>query len=254
MAEDQMIADSIDTLGLDFEDSIDASTEGTVEPAVAPETGTPAEGDDKEEKRIADTAAALKEKQRELHATNEAIAKAKADMDGFLEGIKAQKEAFVAQDKAPDKDWLDDESLNELAESDPIEYSKQIARQQRAEFARILEARDAHIANLLEQRIATETSPEKALLKPVIDKLSKQGWFKSLSPEAKLEAAREYQAVAPKPKPSPQPSLASPNGTGRTASFAPRDDAYEKQLEAQSKAIFGDDDRGNDDVVGLEIA
>lgn len=169
-----------------------------------PETGTLSESEKKlatMEKRLADTEAALKDRQREFFE----FAKTSGATEAQL------KQLMAAKAKEQEQDPLDDPKVDEQLSTDPLFVKKLIRDRESAlkrEFAQLLQDRDAYFLDR-ENRVremVMESSPNMARYKAARDELKKQSWFGALSHDDQQAAVKAFAAS----KPTSMPDTISP--------------------------------------------
>lgn len=129
-------------------------TENTDESVASKETPTG------EQKRLADTEAAIKERQREFHELSQKLAE-----------LKGQVSEMTRQNQPVVKDTLDDEGLAAKLRDDPsavIAIIKERERAQLAQVAGVLEARDRYWQEQIEK-----SNPEVIAMREKIAELKK---------------------------------------------------------------------------------
>jgi hypothetical protein len=197
----------------DNEDIADAAeVDGTVEKETPPEDGTLAEGNEATpeagtlsesekklanmEKRLADTEAAFKERQREFYEFVKSSGATEAQLKQLME----------AQSKEKETDPLDDPNVDEQLSTDPL-FVKKLIRESGAslkrELAKLLQDRDAYFLDR-ENRVremVMESSPTMAKYKAARDELKKQSWFGALSQDDQQAAIKAFAAAKPERTP-----------------------------------------------------
>ena len=192
-------------------------------------------------KRLEDTSVALKEAQRELHATKEAI----AEMRGMLLAAK--------ESKTEEADWLNADTLKEMIakkmEDDPSAAValavEQAIRGVRSDVAKLLDSRDKYFNELVSKQVKSAYDPERAALRDTIAELDKKDWFAGLDDQTKVKVAKDFAQKSGQ-KVSPPGGMA---GSGRRIATA-KDEGAEKQkrLLALAAEVFGDQTYGTGKV------
>jgi hypothetical protein len=150
-------------------------TEGTQDGETSKETPSP------QEKRLADTEEALKERQREFHEMSQKLAE-----------LKGQMSAMSQQQQPPVKDPLDDEALAASLRDDPskvLSIIKQREAAQMSQVAAVLEARDRFWQNELQK-----VSPEVVAMRDKIAEFRKDPDLKDFSDQQLATIARKQAA------------------------------------------------------------
>lgn len=144
-----------------------ASQETTAESVKQAPTG--------KEKALADTEAALKEKQAEFTRMSQQLAELKGKTEALMQMQSVKKEEEV-------KDWMESIDDDKIVENPAM--VKQMFQQLRQEFAGVLQGRDAFIQAEIARRMGSQIDPA---LRSVVDELKTDPDLADL-PEAKLVA------------------------------------------------------------------
>lgn len=234
----QVDSDGTVQVGLDFGNERDSAA--TDAGAVSdPTGGSKAAGEggddsagkdgDKLEKRVHDTQEALREAQKELHAT-------KAELSRQAELLAEQRgKLSVLTERASEPeetDWLDDPKLAEQYETDPVGTLKELIARQRAEVAKVMRARDEHWQGILSSR-----DPKRDELKAELSVIEKDASLAKMSDDHKIAVAKMlHESKAVKSIPAP---AGSPGGTGRSGGTV-TGAAATSQAEKIAKSIWPD--------------
>ena len=238
-------ADSLDTV---TDDSIETGGDIQADNAAVDDTDDSSK-DSVVDKRVNDTEAALKQMQKELHAT----AKELAETRGELKGLSANKQ--------PDKetDWFDPasiaESIRVKMEDDPslgvVAAMEHAVRGIRAEMVGLLELRDKHFFSQLEanKRQVAEQDPERIALQETITELMDEEWFASLDPKAQVQAAKKIAVKSTSQK------VVAPGGlpSGRRTASPSASKARQKEIEDIRASVFGEIRKSNSGNVAVTI-
>jgi len=169
MSDDTLNAGSEQELPAEVVDAaVDAASQETTA-----DTGTQAPTG--KEKALADTEAAIKERQAEFTRLSQQLAELKGSMATLAQMQTAKKEEEV-------KDWMDAVDDDKLVENPAM--VKQMFKQLRQEFATVLQNRDAYIQGEIAKHSASQIDPA---LRSVVDELKTDPELADL-PEAKLLA------------------------------------------------------------------
>jgi len=198
--------------------------------------------DSKDEKRIADTEAARKEKQAEFTRLSQNL----AELREQLAEAKGQLSVLTAKPAEKDEpDWLESDEFSEkAADETPGKVLKGAIGKTRQEIVRLLEARDAHfnkkIADL-EARLA-QASPERQSVADVMEEFKDKAWFKAMPDAAKVQFAKETKAERAKAAEGEggetrRSGSDSPNGSGRRVVRQKPSDGMSDEQKAYLKHV-----------------
>lgn len=182
MSDDEVV-DSDD--GAPFQDSAVSPTEDVVNDEGAVDGGTPNGNLTPEQKRLADTEAALKERQREFHEVSRQL----AELRGQTSVLMQQQAGGVKQ-----QDVLDDEKLVTALRDDPskiLETLKAERIRMQQQVVQLLESRDQYWKGEL-----LKVDPEVAAMRNQIAELRKDPDFEDFS-DAQLARLAKKNVVKP---------------------------------------------------------
>jgi len=225
-----------------------ATVEATASPTYSPEQGNQDEGDDKTAKRISDTDAALKAKQRELHEITVQLAAQKA----VQEALQRERDGGK-KDGAEESNpfgYLDDEDKDAEVDLQPGKGVRSILKDHTATMFKVLESRDSHLLGKVQAMLDEALNPERAELKDTIAELSQKPWFSALPKDQQLAAAKEWKSLRSAKTETIDPHKSSPGGTGRrvTTGAKTADEQREEAARAKARAIFGAQKEGDEDL------
>jgi len=204
--------------------SVNDRTDAEAAPSEIPAKGA---GDGVQEKRLADTEAALKERQAEYHRVSAEL----AEMRGYMSALREK-----ATPEPPDP--LDDETLEERFNADPGKTWREMQRAERAKFAEVLAARDQEYQKTLaslKQAVDVVADPERETLATAYSALDGKSWFKALDSSGKREAARDWVANTGSPAPRPP---GSPAGNERGSNVAKDRPTRQKAAVARMNQLW----------------
>ena len=141
------------------------------------------------EKRIADTEAALKERQREFFEFAKTAGATEAQIRQLIEA-RQQKE---------EPDPLDNPETDEKLSTDPL-YVKRVIRERESrlkrEIADLLRERDGYWDGRVQKLkdMMMESSPALSAQRKAHDELSKKPWFGMLDDDARQQAVKDFVA------------------------------------------------------------
>ena len=249
--ENTVIPDSSSLSAADGDDS-QGATRSTVEQGTedlgakdsSKETQSRAADDSVVQRRLSDTEAALKDRQREF-----------TEISLKLAELKGQMSVLSQRNDEPDdpmSEVLDDELLGR-ASTEPDKVLKELVAREHKLLGKTLQQRDDYWKDEMRKMLDEHLNPERLELRETISELSKKSWFSKLGPNEQVEAAREYKRMAPAS--SVEPPAGSMGGTGRRTPPAQKDMAEErrKQAEETMKAHFSMSDSDNKLMPSLSV-
>lgn len=182
---DEEVVDS--DVGAPLEDSADSPTEGVEDDTETAKDETSNETPSPEQKRLADTEAALKERQREFHQVSREL----AELRGQLSAVKQMQQPAATQ-----KDVLDDEKLASELRDDPSKVLEILKRERSSlqqQVASVLEARDNYWRGEL-----MKVDPEVVAMRNQIAKLREDPDFADFSDAQLAKLAKKNVTNSPK--------------------------------------------------------
>lgn len=200
-----------------------------------------AEPDDKTAKRVADTEAALKEKQAELTRVSQEIALQKA--------IKKQLDARQAPaPKQEEKDYLDDPEWVQRFEEDPTAAVREIQRNERARLKSTFEARDEYLMGQFKRMLDERTDPARLELQGQLATLAAEiPGFEDIPAQTQIAMAKKFADATPSKPDTRRPPATGPAGTGRPP--PPVNGPSQRQKAAQAAhAAIPEWNRGDSDL------
>lgn len=154
-------------------------------------------------KRLSDTEAALKDRQREFTEMSLKLAELRGEMNAMAKPEKVQDDPVAEV-------W--DDALKDRFISDPTTALPEIIERQQRVFAKTLDQRDKFWKSEIKSMLDEQLNPERVELRSTIKELSSKQWFQKLSPNEQVEAAKEYRGRVEN---SVTPPGSSFGGTGR---------------------------------------
>jgi hypothetical protein len=213
------------------------------------ETGNQDDAGDKTAKRISDTDAALKLKQRELHEITMQLAAQKAVQEAMQRerGDGKKKDAEAEGDPFA---YLDAEDGDAEVDAQPGRGVRSVLKNHTATMFKVLESRDAHLIKTMRAMLEESTNPERVELKDTLAELSQKPWFAALPKDQQLAAAKEWKSIQSGKTETIAPHTSSPGGTGRrvSASGKTASEMREEEAKAKARAIFGAQKDGDEDL------
>jgi len=190
--------------------------------------------DQKVEKRVHDTEAALKERQAELTRINQEIAARKAVQEELARVKEAQNKPAMPSNPMEDPEFI--ASLEDMSTDEAI---RAYAERSQQYFGSVLDMRDEAFKQMLKEQIGFVTDPRMAQLKDTIATLSNESWFMALPESERLAAAEKFagaSGVSSATIPAPGTTVA---GTQRVVETRVSEADRIAKLKEEAARLFG---------------
>jgi len=233
-----------------------------VDPAADGGEGSPDNGNqpidaDKVAKRVADTEAALKERQAELTRVSQELAAQKA-----VQAELARRETAATKDEGlkpfyQDEEWLGSfqDDLADLLDEPGATLSKALAQafaKNDEGYAQLFQSRDEALLEQVRTIVAEATDPKTQALRTTMTALAKQfPWFNDLPSGRQREIAEVIKKSTGNGSDTLTPPATDFTGTGRAPAARAVDPAVAKRkaAEAKVKQLFPDLDAVDSTVI-----